>query len=251
VEVFHRVFFAASPDSRLLIARAGLSELLAPLDAFLEKRNSSLEYGKAVDQIRIENGLATGVTLSTDEFISCDAVISAVPAHQLARILPHETLAAHPFNAFDKFAPSPIVSIYFLLDRKVMSDEFAGSLGTTVQWIFNRTRIHSLGVERQMLSFVVSAAPHIAELSAEEIKDICLRDLHSVLPKSRDAKLLQWKVIKEKHATFVCFPQVESLRPDATTPIKNLFLAGDWTNTKLPATIEGAAQSGYAAASLV
>ncbi|HZV11931.1 MAG TPA: hydroxysqualene dehydroxylase HpnE [Candidatus Kapabacteria bacterium] len=251
VEVFHRAFFASTDDSHLLISRVGLSELLAPLDSFLKGKHSVIEYGKTVQEIRIESGRATGVALSTGEFLPCDAVITATPAHQLARLLPQSALSMPPFNALEQFVSSPIVSIYFLLDRKVMDDEFAGSLGTTVQWIFNRTKIHSLGGKRQLLSFVISAAPYIAELSAEEIKDICLRDLHSVLPESRKAVLLQWKVIKEKHATFVCFPHVEALRPDVATPISNLFLAGDWTNTKLPATIEGASQSGYAAANAV
>ncbi len=248
VEVFHRAFFSAPSDSHLLFSRAGLSELLAPLDGFLQEKGSSIEYGNIVQEIRFENNRATGVVLSTGEFLPCDAVISAIPAHQLARLLPQEILTTKPFNTLQEFVPSPIVSIYFLLDRKVMIEKFTGSLGTTVQWIFNRTQILSLGGDRQLLSFVISAAPHIAELTPEEIKDICLRDLHSVLPRSRKAVLLQWKVIKEKHATFVCFPHVEALRPDTTTPIKNLFLAGDWTNTKLPATIEGASQSGYAAA---
>ncbi len=248
VEVFHRAFFTGPTDSHLLISRAGLSELLAPLDGFLHEKGSSIEYGNIVQEIRFENNRATGVVLSTGEFIQGDAVISTVPAHQLLKMLPHAVLSAAPFNGLKQFTSSPIVSIYFLLDRKVMTGEFAGSLGTTVQWIFNRTQILSLGDDRQLLSFVISAAPDIAELTPEEIKGICMHDIHSVLPQSRKAVLLQWKVIKEKHATFVCFPHVEVLRPDTTTPIKNLFLAGDWTNTKLPATIEGASQSGYAAA---
>jgi squalene-associated FAD-dependent desaturase len=248
VEVFHRAFFASADDACLMFARAGLSDLLSPLGNFLASKKSTSRFGSHVENIVIENAKAKGVQLSSGEFIGADAVISAIPAYQLSRLLPKETLSVPPFLSLKEFIPSPIVSAYFWFDRKVMRDDFACAIGTTIQWVFNRTKIIQMPGDGQLLSVVISASDTIAAHSVKEIMERCLDDLHSILPDSRNAILLQWKVVKEKQATFVCFPRVETLRPAAATPIHNFFLAGDWTNTGLPATIEGACQSGYEAA---
>ena len=145
--------------------------------------------------------------------------------------------------------PAPIISLYFWFDRPVTDLEFVGLRGTTIQWLFNKGKI--LGHGENYVSLVLSGAhDHIAR-SKEDLRDTALRELRSLLPGMRDARLTHSLVIKERFATFSPCAGVDALRPPTVTPVRGLYLAGDWTDTGLPATIEGAVQSGYAAAEAI
>jgi uncharacterized protein with NAD-binding domain and iron-sulfur cluster len=128
-----------------------------------------------------------------------------------------------------------------------------GFIGTTTQWLFNKRRIFEMHGERHpgYLSFVISGARKLIDRSNEELLDIVLNDLKAMIPSSAEAKLVRALVLKEKHATMAPAPDTFRLRPTTRTPIPNLFLAGDWVQTGLPATIESAVISGRAAASAV
>jgi zeta-carotene desaturase len=114
-------------------------------------------------------------------------------------------------------------------------------LDRTIQWFFNKDH-------GRYLQLVVSASRNLVPLSRNEIIDLALRELGEFLPAVRAAKLEKAHVVKEVRATFSARPGLESLRPPAKTPIPNLFLAGDWTRSGWPATMEGAVRSGYLAA---
>jgi zeta-carotene desaturase len=124
--------------------------------------------------------------------------------------------------------------------------EFAGLRGTTIQWLFNKSRI--LGSSDHYVSLVLSGAHQQVGRPKQELLALALQELGELLPDVRKAKLIHSLVIKERFATFSPSPEVDLLRPPARTPVRGLFLAGDWTDTGLPATIEGAVQSGYTAA---
>jgi uncharacterized protein with NAD-binding domain and iron-sulfur cluster len=123
--------------------------------------------------------------------------------------------------------------------------------GRTSQWLFNRG-VHSAGAIAATFGhnyqIVISASGNLAELSRDTVVDEVLRDLKSIWPTARDAKLLQARMVTEQHAVFSLLPGVEQLRPSQRTAVSNLFLAGDWTATGWPATMEGAVRSGYLAA---
>ena len=106
------------------------------------------------------------------------------------------------------------------------------------------------GKSTSYISAVISGAYDVVDLAKEKLVAIALQDMRDVYPESRAAKLLHSIVIKEKRATFSPTNNIEPFRPSAETPIQNFFLAGDWTNTGLPATIEGAVMSGFNAAKL-
>ena len=130
-----------------------------------------------------------------------------------------------------------------------MEQDFIALLGTTTQWVFNRRKLcHAPNdvVERFPchLSLTVSAAGDLASASAQTIVKRCVEELHAVFPESRTATLLHSRVIRERNATPLFTPVNEHLRPNPETSLQGLFLAGDWTNTGLPATIEGATRSG-------
>ncbi len=251
-QLFERVLrlalFSSPADSRLGIARAGLSECYtAAAAAYIEARGGHVQTGRSVKQLLIAEGACRGVDLGAGETLKGAPVISAVPWHQLAIILPSELLRTEPFFAAAlTLRPAPIISINLWFDAPVTDLEFVGLRGTTIQWLFDKSRI--LGTNDHYVSLVLSGAHEHVSRSKEELLAIALRELGEMLPAVRKAKLLHSLIIKERFATFSPSPAAEPLRPPARTPIRGLFLAGDWTATGLPATIEGAVQSGYTAA---
>ena len=251
-QLFERVLrlalFSSTADSRLGIARVGLSECYtAAASAYIEARGGRVQTGRGVKELLVAEGACRGVDLGAGETIEGIPVISAVPWQQLAAVLPGDLLRDEPFFAGAlALRPAPIISINLWFDTPITEIEFVGLRGTTIQWLFNKSRI--LSAHDHYVSVVLSGAHSHVSRSKEELLAIALRELGDMLPEVRKARLLHSLVIKERFATFSPSPQAEPLRPPARTPIRDLFLAGDWTATGLPATIEGAVQSGYTAA---
>lgn len=246
--VLRLALFSSPADSRLGIARVGLSECYtAAAAAFIEARGGCVQTGRGVNQLLIAEGACRGVDLATGEKIEGVPVISAVPWHQFAAVLPGDLLRTERFFAAAlALRPAPIISINLWFDAPITDLEFVGLRGTTIQWLFDKSRI--LSADDHYVSLVLSGAHEHVSRSKEELLAIALRELGEMLPAVRKVKLLHSLVIKERYATFSPSPEAEPLRPPARTPIRGLFLAGDWTATGLPATIEGAVQSGYTAA---
>jgi zeta-carotene desaturase len=214
--------------------------------AYIEARGGRVQTGCGVKQILIAEGACRGVELGGEKLEGVP-VISAVPWHHLAVVMPGELLRTEPFFAAAlALRPAPIISISLWFDAPITDLEFAGLRGTTIQWLFDKSRI--LSASDHYVSLVLSGAHEHVSRSKEELLAIALHELGDMLPAVRKAKLLHSLVIKERFATFSPSPEAEPLRPPARTPIRGLFLAGDWTATGLPATIEGAVQSGYTAA---
>ena len=157
---------------------------------------------------------------------------------------------------------APITGVHLWFDREVMHEPFVTLLETTTQWIFNKTLLYGAengaavrnanqGDKSQYLQLVISASYELLRKSRQEIIDICLKEVRQALPAAREAKLLKATVIKEAAATFSPQPGVDRWRPIQQTRIGRMFLAGDWTRTGWPATMEGAVRSGYLAAEAV
>ncbi len=157
--------------------------------------------------------------------------------------LPFERLEALGLPA-PKLEHSPITGVHLWFDREVTNLPHATLLDRTIQWMYNKD-------SGRYLQLVVSASRDLTTLSRNEIIDIAIGDLRLYFPRVKEAKLVKAHVVKEQRATFSAAPETEALRPPAQTSIPNLFLAGDWTRTGWPATMEGAVRSGYLAAEAV
>ena len=157
--------------------------------------------------------------------------------------LPFERMAAVGLEA-PAFEHSPITGIHLWFDRTVTELPHATLLDRTVQWMFNKS-------EGRYLQLVVSASRELSAKSRAEIVDLAVKELGEFFPKVREARLEKAHVIKEMRATFSAAPGTEALRPGAETGRPDLFLAGDWTRSGWPATMEGAVRSGYLAAEAV
>jgi zeta-carotene desaturase len=154
--------------------------------------------------------------------------------------LPFERLEAAGLPA-PKLEHSPITGVHLWFDREITTLPHATLLDRTMQWMFNKDR-------GRYLQLVVSASRDLTGLSRAEIIDIAIGDLRLYFPRVAEATLVKAQVIKELRATFSAAPETEALRPTARSPIPGVFLAGDWTRTGWPGTMEGAVRSGYIAA---
>jgi zeta-carotene desaturase len=151
-----------------------------------------------------------------------------------------------------RFETSPITGIHFWFDRKVTELPHAVLLDRTIQWMFNKSRLQDSADRKQeagsYLDLVVSSSKTLVEKSKQEILDLALAELKEFFPVVAEAKMLKSTVIKEIKATYSALPMSDEYRPQAETSWPRLFLAGDWTATGWPATMEGAVRSGYKAA---
>lgn len=249
ITVLKRAFFGPGDSSSLYIPQCGLSELFEPFGSWIEEHGGTLIQSTGVRHIEITNEGVRGVFLVDDTFIECRHVISAIPPHALLHILPESVHCLDYFSSLDRIRYSPIISLYLWFDKAFPSIDLAAIMESSTQWIFRKTTIMEHG--ESLLALTISAGDDIVNMSTEDIAQACAKEVRMCFPEMIDARLLHWKVIKERMATVLIDPETEECRPDQSTPVKGLYLAGDWTHTGLPATLEGAAYSGGIAASFI
>jgi hypothetical protein len=183
-----------------------------------------------------------GVSLGGGEVVAADALVSALPPRELDAALPGT-------DPYDVLGSAPIVNAFLWYDRPVADLPFAGTFGSPLQWVFDRERM--LGAERSggpCLGVSLSAADEWIDRSKGEIAERLDEAVGRVFPRRRGAKLLASAVVKEPRATFRAGPGCGRSRPGPRGPADGLWLAGDWTDTGWPATMEGAERSGEIAA---
>ena len=221
---------------------------------FLNARGGKARLRTSATRIQVEGSKVVGVLLSDGNRLVSDYYVSGLPPDQLLRLLPEELLACSEyFRNLRRFQSSPITSICLWFDRQVTDLDYAALLGHQIQWIFKKglNPEDSSQQNGEYLALVVSASRKLLTLGRKEIIDLALNDLHSVLPSSRKAQLLHGVVIKEPSATFSCQAGCDEYRLEQQSPLENLFVAGDWTRTGWPPTMEGAVRSSYRCAELI
>ena len=213
------------------LPREGLSEsLIDPAVAWLQARGGDLRCGQRVVTLRIADARVTGLQMG-DGTLPVEAVVLAVPPWIATELLPG-LAAPTEFQA--------ILNVHFRVDAEPGLAGFIGLIGGTAEWVF---------VKRGHVSVTISAANRMVEQSAEEIAAAVWPDVRTAL--HLEGPMPAWRVVKERRATFAATAEQERLRPGPRTEFANLMLAGDWTATGLPATIEGAIRSGRTAAELL
>ena len=166
-------------------------------------------------------------------------------------LLPEDWRGRPPFVGLERLGRSPIVSVEMWLDRVVVDRPMLGLRDCEVEWVFDKGRLFGREDAPQHLSFIVSAAYRSAPKKNAELVAAAEAALRRYFPEMANARVERTLVLREPDATFASSPETEALRLGVTTPIDGLYLAGDWTNTGLPATIEGAVRSGHRAAERV
>jgi len=238
--------FAGGNGARLGLAKVGLSELFAgPAARYLRGRRCEVRTRAPVRRILVDGTRCTGVLMADGERRQAGAVVGSVTPDALPDLLPDGASAEPFFAGAAGLETSPIVSVYLWFGAPVCEIPFAGLIGGTWQWMFNRHALTAPGGGGHAITLVCSAARDLVDQSRESLIRSAIEDLHLFFPETRRAPLRHSLVIKERRATIAHAPGTLSQRPASLTPIDRFHLAGDWIATGLPATIEGAALSGH------
>ncbi|HJU87474.1 MAG TPA: hydroxysqualene dehydroxylase HpnE, partial [Gemmatimonadota bacterium] len=241
-----RAIWSGSEGGALWLPRTGLSEAIGePGGRALEAAGVRVRLGERATAVAAEKDRIAGVVLSGGDALEADAVVAALPPRELDALLP----APSPDRGYASVGASPIVNAYLWYDRPVMEHAFAGTFGSPLQWVFDRERL--LGSERSggpCLGVSLSAAVDWIDLPKDEIAERLDAAVERVFRPRRSARLLASAVVKEPRATFRADAGSRRRRPASAGPAAGLWLAGDWTDTGWPATMEGAVLSGERAA---
>jgi squalene-associated FAD-dependent desaturase len=230
--VLAETFAKGGEACRPLVPREGLSEsLVDPALVTLERHGATVRFGHRLHAIDTQADRVAALRFEEgeDRLNPDDAVVLAVPPAVAGRLLP-EIAVPDEFRA--------ILNAHFVVAAPQSSPLFIGLIGGTTEWVFRK---------RAVLSVTVSAADRFMDMAAEELAPLLWDDVCRAYDLG-ERPLPRWQIVKERRATFAATPEQQRKRPPARTRWTNLALAGDWTDTGLPATIEGAIRSGFTAA---
>ena len=206
-------------------------------------------YGKRAETVVLADGTRR----------TFDAVIVAVPWHKVRSLLAEDLLAAMPaLGGLDRIEPAAITAVHLWFDRPITSLPHAVLVGRLGQWMFTnrcgagvppaRSVVGGTPAPQHYCQVVISASHRLAPPNQDELLAEVRSELEVIWPAARTGRLLHSRVVAQPAAVFSCVPGLDGLRPPQQTPIENLALAGDWTATGWPATMESAVRSGYQAA---
>ena len=258
---------AARHSADLGYPQGGLSEALGdPAREFLSRRGAALILASPVRRLIAESGEIQAVQLGTGEIKSGRIFVSALPFDVLLGVLPPEALEMPYFQRLTGLQSSPIVNVHLWYDRAVMEEDFCAFADSPLQWVFNKSRIFSRSSfslneltvgsgdesnDGQYICISLSAAWEYIDQPREALAERFVDEMARVFPAAKKCRVERVVVVKQRQATFRCLPGANDLRPDSPSPYRNFFLAGDWTNTGWPSTMESAARSGYNAAQAI
>jgi len=257
VDVFWKGFLSNRTGYRMGVPGVPLAQLYDGCKVEIERRGGEVNLRAPLRAIHLAGGAMNNVEFDGGRQESADAYVFALPHEGLADLLTEEIKQLEPsLGNLDKIHAAPITGVHFWFDREVMREPFVTLMETTTQWVFNKTSLYGApngvpGEKGQYLQLVISASYDLLQRPRQEIIDLCLAEVRQALPAAREAVLTKATVIKEAAATFSPQPGVDRWRPMQETSIRGMFLAGDWTATGWPATMEGAVRSGYLAAEAV
>jgi zeta-carotene desaturase len=286
-KIFRDGFLAHPAAYEFGVPRVPLGVLYTePALAYLKARGACVHLRTIVDSIEFDGDRVAGITLQNGEQLTADHYISGLQSDLLLKLLPAEQATGVAYwQNLRSIELSPIMGVHLWFDRPIDCPPALAILDRPTEWIFNKTVLFDIKCERESLgqptttaslfnktalcdaksendpapiglkaqcaaylSLVMSASRKYAGVNQDEIVEMALRDVRACLPEAANAGLIRSRVIRWPKATFSPKPGIESLRPDQRSPIANFYVAGEWTQTGWPSTMESAARSGYRAA---
>jgi zeta-carotene desaturase len=248
VAVLAQMFGGGPKDASLALPTWPLDQVYAePARRFIEARGGEVRIGCHA-RVHLAQGAVSHVD-ARGERLHAHAVVAAVPWYALVDLFagdlgPVEAIRA----AAAATKPSPIASVNLWLDRRVLRTPFLGLPGRSMQWVFDKEQMFESSTSH--ITLVSSGADEVMAMQNEALIALALGELRDAVPDARGAKVARASVVRERRATYSLAPG-QPKRPTAATDVRGLVLAGDWIETGLPATIEGAAISGRRAAEII
>ena len=254
-KVFREVLLFSARGGAMGIPRIPLSDLYGRAIDYIKVRGGEVNLRTSVESFDQQGGQWNVQSVDGQNFTS-DALVLALSFEGLSALMP--ALPVNPASKelvenLKKFGHSPITSIHLWFDREFTDLTHAALLDATIHWMYNKSKLqatHRNG-EGCYVELVVSASKSLVSLQRQEIIDLALRELTSFFPAVGEATLLKAAVTKEVRATYSIRPLLDRIRPGSASPWPGIYLAGDWTATGWPSTMESGVRSGYLAAEAV
>ncbi|HWF02355.1 MAG TPA: hydroxysqualene dehydroxylase HpnE, partial [Candidatus Angelobacter sp.] len=248
-QVFRESFMKSAAGGRMGLPSIPLSDLYGSAIEYIRLRGGEVLLRSSVTAISQKQSHVSATTNAGEQLF--DSLVLAAPFQTVASLLPADAAAEPIKQQLAHFESSSITGIHLWFDREITPLPHAVLLDRTIQWMFHKSKFHD-GKENagsgSYIELVVSASKSLVQKSREEILEMATRELAEFFPAVKEAKVVKAAVIKEIYATYSVLPGLNKFRPAAKTPWPHIFLAGDWTATGWPATMEGAVRSGYLAA---
>jgi len=247
--VFQEGFLKRPDGANVGYAAVGLTSLVdREARRYIEERGGRVLLSQKTEELLLEGERIAGVRLADGTVLRGECYVCALPHRMLLAVIPASLRADPFFQRASKLTTSSIVNIHLWYDRPVMDLDFAAFVNSDVQWVFNKSKMWHLAGDSQYLDISLSGARHYIDLPNEELAERFTHELRRLFPKARQARVERCLVVKQPQATFAAVPGSAKHRLPCRTSIENLFLAGDWTATGWPATMESAVRSGLACA---
>jgi zeta-carotene desaturase len=252
-KVIRELFMNSAEAGSMGMSRVPLSELYAGVPAYLAERDGSLHLNTHVEGAVWDESTSQWTVRTRTGDLSSDFVILALPFEATQKLLPNLPVVegtAKLARQLEHHEHWPICSVHLWFDREITELEHAVLLDREIHWMYNQSKLQT-GRGGHYLELVVSATRAFAALPREEAINQALSELAEFFPRVKEAKLEKVALIKEVRATFGVHPSIDAARPTAQSPWRYLYLAGDWTATGWPSTMESGARSGHLAAEAV
>lgn len=267
-KIFRDGFLAHPKAFHFGVPKAPLGILhTLPAIRYLKDRGGKVRLKTIVEKIHFDEGRVSGVSLQNGERLQADAYVSGLQFDLLLKLLPAEVKEGVAYwENLSRLELSPIAGVQLWFDREIECPPALALLDRKTEWIFNKTKNFAVGSGRgedseksgsqvpanmssgTHLSMVLSASRPYSKMPKEELLALVLQDVEETLPDARGARVLRSQIVRWPKATLSPMPGSDAFRPDQRSPVPNLFIAGEWTQTGWPSTMEGAVRSGYLAA---
>lgn len=245
--VLKEIFLTGNNSSKFILTKAGLSEIFVnPISKFLLETNCEIKLNEKVEIIVVEKNIVKKIITNKKTIENYDYVILAIPpfAYSRIKIIDESKKEISPLSQIhsQEFKYSPILNIHLWLKENIFKEKFYGLLNSEIHWIFNHGK---------HISLTKSNAESLINLDKDLIINEICSELKNYFPNFSKENIIDFKIIKEKRATFIPDVASNKIRKEIKSEFKNLFFAGDWTTLEFPATIEGAIRSGKEASHVI
>jgi squalene-associated FAD-dependent desaturase len=249
-KVIRELFMNSAEAGSMGMSTVPLSKLYDPAIAYLADHGGCTLLQTFVEGAAWDKEHEQWIIRTRKGELTSDYLVVALPFEGMQQLLPNMPATDNTPKLADQILRhqhSPICSVHLWFDREITELEHAVLLNRNIHWLYNQSRLqHRQGVH--YVELVISASKSFAELKREETIALALHELAEFFPRVKDSQLQKAALVKEVHATFCVTPGIDAARPAAQSPWPNCFLAGDWTATGWPSTMESAARSGHLAA---